>query len=122
STSASWCRRRAARSIFLRSPVTIEGESITFRGRGRSDSRGDPNVREKETTKKMDLSARFLSLALGGAGWVLWLLVMLSVISLAISLERLWYFRTHRVQKATLLADMQALVRESASGDGDREV
>jgi len=62
----------------------------------------------------MDLSARFLSLALGGAGWVLWLLVALSVISLAISLERLWYFRTHRVHKATLLADMQALMRERA--------
>ncbi len=62
----------------------------------------------------MDLSARFLSLALGGAGWVLWLLVALSVISLAISLERLWYFRTHRVEKATLLADMRALLRERA--------
>jgi biopolymer transport protein ExbB len=65
----------------------------------------------------MDLSARFLSLALGGAGWVLWLLIALSVISLAISLERLWYFRTHRVQKATLLADMQALLRERATVD-----
>jgi biopolymer transport protein ExbB len=69
----------------------------------------------------MDLSARFLSLALGGAGWVLWLLIALSVISLAISLERLWYFRTHRVQKATMLADMQALLRERASADIDRE-
>jgi biopolymer transport protein ExbB len=69
----------------------------------------------------MDLSARFLSLALGGAGWVLWLLIALSVISLAISLERLWYFRTHRVQKATLLADMQALLRERASANVDRE-
>ena len=69
----------------------------------------------------MDLSARFLSLALGGAGWVLWLLIALSVISLAISLERLWYFRTHRVQKATLLADMHALLRERASADIDRE-
>jgi len=65
----------------------------------------------------MDLSARFLSLALGGAGWVLWLLIALSVISLAIALERLWYFRTHRVQKATLLADMQALLRERATVD-----
>jgi|SRR6478752_3226048 biopolymer transport protein ExbB len=63
----------------------------------------------------MDLSARFLSLALGGAGWVLWLLVGLSVASLAISLERLWYLRGHRVKKATLLADMQALLREHAA-------
>jgi biopolymer transport protein ExbB len=63
----------------------------------------------------MDLSARFMSLALGGAGWVLWLLVALSVISLAISLERLWYFKTHRVRKAALLADMQALLREHAA-------
>ena len=58
----------------------------------------------------MDLSARFLSLALGGAGWVLWLLIALGVISLAISLERLWYFRTHEVRTGTLLADMQALL------------
>ena len=69
----------------------------------------------------MDLSARFLSLALGGAGWVLWLLIALSVISLAISLERLWYFRTHRVQKATLLADMRTLLRERTSVNIDRE-
>jgi len=69
----------------------------------------------------MDLSARFLSLALGGAGWVLWLLIALSVISLAIALERLWYFRTHRVQKATLLADMQALLRERALDRPDDE-
>ena len=69
----------------------------------------------------MDLSARFLSLALGGAGWVLWLLVALSVISLAISLERLWYFRTHRVHKAALLADMQALLRERALDRPDDE-
>jgi biopolymer transport protein ExbB len=63
----------------------------------------------------MDLSARFLSLALGGAGWVLWLLVALSVISLAISLERLWYFRTHEVRTGALLADMQALLRQRAA-------
>jgi biopolymer transport protein ExbB len=69
----------------------------------------------------MDLSARFLSLALGGAGWVLWVLVALSAISLAISLERLWYFRTHRVQKAALLADMRALLFERASASVDRE-
>ena len=45
------------------------------------------------------------------------MLIALSVISLAIALERLWYFRTHRVQKATLLADMQALLRERATVD-----
>ena len=43
------------------------------------------------------------------------------MVSLAISLERLWYFRTHRVQKATLLADMHALLRERASPSIDRE-
>ena len=49
------------------------------------------------------------------------MLIALSVISLAISLERLWYFRTHRVHKATLLADMRALLRERASVNFDRE-
>ena len=43
-----------------------------------------------------DISARFLGLTLHGAAWVLWLLIALSVASLAIMLERWWYFRTHR--------------------------
>jgi biopolymer transport protein ExbB len=58
----------------------------------------------------MDLSTRFLALTLGGAGWVLWLLVGLSVVSLAIMLERFWYLRRHKPDRATLVADMHRLL------------
>jgi biopolymer transport protein ExbB len=64
-----------------------------------------------------DVSARFLSLTLHGAGWVLWLLVGLSVASLAIMLERLWYLRSHRIERGVLARDMRQLLAES---DPDR--
>ena len=60
-----------------------------------------------------DVSARFLSFTLHGAGWVLWLLIGLSVASLAVMLERLWYLRTHRVQRGVLAHDMRQLLAES---------
>ena len=41
----------------------------------------------------MDVSGRFLAFTLHGAGWVLWMLIALSVMSMAVMLERLWYFR-----------------------------
>jgi biopolymer transport protein ExbB len=63
----------------------------------------------------MDLSARFLAFALHGAGWVLWLLVGLSMASVAIILERFWYFRMRRLQQATLASDMRALLRAGAA-------
>jgi len=64
-----------------------------------------------------DVSARFLAFTLHGAGWVLWLLVGLSVASLAIMLERLWYLRTHRVERRVLARDMRELLAQS---DSDR--
>jgi biopolymer transport protein ExbB len=66
----------------------------------------------------MDVSARFLTFALHGAGWVLWLLVALSVASVAIMLERLWYFRNHRLEKATLVSDMRALLTQGPARPG----
>jgi len=64
-----------------------------------------------------DVSSRFLAFTLHGAGWVLWLLVGLSVASVAIMLERLWYLRTHRIERSALARDMRALLAES---DSDR--
>jgi biopolymer transport protein ExbB len=58
----------------------------------------------------MDLSTRFLALTLHGAGWVLWLLVALSVVSVAIMLERLWFLKRHRPDQATLAHDMNVLL------------
>jgi biopolymer transport protein ExbB len=60
-----------------------------------------------------DVSSRFLAFTLHGAGWVLWLLVGLSVASVAIMLERLWYLRTHRVKRSVLARDMRELLAES---------
>jgi biopolymer transport protein ExbB len=64
----------------------------------------------------MDVSARFLAFTLHGATWVLWLLIALSVISVAIMFERVWYFRTRRPQKAALMSDARTLLAD-ANGD-----
>jgi biopolymer transport protein ExbB len=69
----------------------------------------------------MDVSGRFLAFTLHGAGWVLWLLVALSVLSMAIMLERLWFFRTHRIGRRDLAADIRRLLAEGdARADGER--
>jgi biopolymer transport protein ExbB len=63
----------------------------------------------------MDVSGRFLAFTLHGAGWVLWLLIALSIMSMAVVLERLWYFRAHRLCRRDLAAEIRTLLRE---GDG----
>jgi biopolymer transport protein ExbB len=65
-----------------------------------------------------DVSARFLWLTLHGASWVLWLLIGLSVISLGVMLERLWFFRIHRVARGALAAEMRRLLEQAAPGSG----
>jgi biopolymer transport protein ExbB len=50
------------------------------------------------------LTSRLLSVTLSSAEWVIWLLAGLSVISIALMLERLLYFSTHRVPHAEALA------------------
>ena len=69
----------------------------------------------------MDISARFLALTLHGATWVLWLLIALSVISVAVMLERLWYFQTRRLHKRTLVRDMRALLADVEAPAADLE-
>jgi biopolymer transport protein ExbB len=61
-----------------------------------------------------DISAKFLGLTCHGAQWVLWLLIALSVVSLAVMLERWWYFRTHRLAPAALAADVRTLLMQSS--------
>jgi len=65
-----------------------------------------------------DVSARFLWLTLHGATWVLWLLIALSVISLGVMLERLWFFRIHRVARGALAAEMRRLLEQAAPAGG----
>ena len=59
------------------------------------------------------LTSRLVGATLSSAEWVLWLLVGLSVISLAIILERLFYFAGHR------LPGGEALATKIATGDLD---
>lgn len=47
-----------------------------------------------------------------GAGWVMWLLIVLSVISLAVMLERAWFYYTLRDDLPKLVADFRALLRK----------
>ncbi len=46
-----------------------------------------------------------------GASWVLWLLLVLSVVSLAVMLERAWLFWSLRDDVATLMRDLGRLLR-----------
>lgn len=57
------------------------------------------------------LTGRLLGLFTGNAEWVLWLLAALSVISIAVILERSLYFSTHR------LANSDDVLLQVAKGD-----
>jgi biopolymer transport protein ExbB len=50
------------------------------------------------------LSRKLLGVTLTSAEWVLWLLIVLSVLSIALMLERAVYFSTHRLPDSELLA------------------
>jgi len=62
----------------------------------------------------MNITERFLAFTLLGANWVLWLLIFLSIVSIAIMIERGWFFATHRID----LTDLQDKLRRAlAKGD-----
>lgn len=65
----------------------------------------------------MDLSTQLLKMALFGAEWVLWLLVILSLISLAIIVERALFYASQRADLATLSAATCADVARGAIED-----
>jgi biopolymer transport protein ExbB len=48
-----------------------------------------------------------------GAGWVLWLMIALSVISVAIILERAWFFNSLRDDLTTLARDLRNALEKS---------
>jgi biopolymer transport protein ExbB len=64
----------------------------------------------------MNISKMFLSIALLGAEWVLYLLVALSVISLAIMIERGLFFSRHRFDLLAIGAQLKKLLVEGAYG------
>ncbi len=57
------------------------------------------------------LVERLQRFASGGGGWVLWLMIALSVVSIAIMLERLIYFTTKRDDVDSLTLKLVALLR-----------
>src|SRR5262245_32704409 len=60
----------------------------------------------------MNIVDRVKSAMIGlGAGWVLWLMLGLSVISLAIMLERAWLFWSLRDDVTALMRDLSRLLR-----------
>ena len=64
----------------------------------------------------MNLTEKFLSFALLGAEWVMWLLIALSVLSVAVMVERVIYYNARRVD----MDKLAALVKRALSG-GERE-
>lgn len=63
----------------------------------------------------MDLSARFLGFTTYGVQWVLWLLIALSVISIAMMLERLWFFATYHPSPQALARAMRQLLQSGGA-------
>ncbi len=60
----------------------------------------------------MDIQERLTAFAMLGAGWVMWLLVVLSVISLAIILERLYYLVASRDDGKRLQSELRLHLAE----------
>jgi biopolymer transport protein ExbB len=58
----------------------------------------------------MNITERFLAFTLLGAQWVLWLLIILSVLSFAVMIERAWFFASHAIDVTSLMADLRRLL------------
>jgi biopolymer transport protein ExbB len=52
------------------------------------------------------LTQQLLAFTQLGADWVLWLLVALSVLSVAVAVERLWFFLAHRITQQDRIAEL----------------
>lgn len=57
------------------------------------------------------LVERLMQVALLGSEWVLWLLIVLSVFSVAVMIERFWYFRGNAAAWERLQARVEPLLR-----------
>ena len=64
----------------------------------------------------MDLEQRLLDFSLLGAGWVLWVLVALSILCIAVAVERATYLRLNATNEIALQEAMTAFLK-----DGDAE-
>jgi len=59
----------------------------------------------------MTLTERLLNVALFGAEWVLWLLIALSIVSVALMIERLVFFRRTKIDPELLDDEVRGLLR-----------
>jgi len=62
----------------------------------------------------MDLTKTMLNMALGGGTWVLVLLIILSVASVAVMLERFWTFYRGRFAEKAFISEVEPLLKEEA--------
>ena len=62
----------------------------------------------------MDIQERLTAFAMLGAGWVMWLLVALSIVTVAIAIERAYVFFARRDDSRGLREDLQRFL-----GKGD---
>lgn len=65
----------------------------------------------------MDIQERLTAFAMLGAGWVMWLLVGLSIVCLAIIMERLFFFASTADDIDSLRSDLLSLLKD---GDLDK--
>ena len=70
----------------------------------------------------MDIQERLTAFAMLGATWVMWLLVGLSVVGLAIILERLYFFSVTRDDIDQLRTDLLAILKTGRIGDARKRV
>src|SRR5688500_14379884 len=56
----------------------------------------------------------------GGAGWVMWLLIGISVISMAIAIERAWVLVRRGGDVSSLVVELNRLLRAGKVGDAQK--
>jgi len=70
----------------------------------------------------MSITETFKSFTLLGAEWVMWVLVALSVVSIAIMIERALYFTGQRPNVASLIADLRKALAGGDSAAADKRL
>ena len=70
----------------------------------------------------MDIQERLTAFAMLGATWVMWLLVGLSVISIAIILERIYFFSVTRDEIDKLRTELLDFLKKGRIGDAQKRM
>ncbi len=68
----------------------------------------------------MNLTALFMKVALLGAEWVLWLLLLLSALSIAIAIEKAVYFHRSRINLPAIGTQLQKILHDHGTEEGKR--